>query len=274
MRFAQPILRATLMDRILFFAQSKGGIVLLTLLAFLLLERLFPVASAIGGLRRVGRNFALAGMNGVLGWAVVVPVSAAAAHWAPDWRPAWLAGGMGLALDLLLLDLWIYWWHRTNHRWPLLWRFHEVHHLDEFLDASSALRFHWGEVLLSAIVRALVIFLAAVPLASVVVFETVLAVATMFHHSNVRLPRAIEQALALVIVTPSIHWVHHHATRTDTDSNYSTVLSVWDRLFGSRSASRRVMDMPIGVEGHREEPIVSLLKRPFLSAAARLPRSS
>ncbi len=262
------------MDRILLFAQSKGGIVLLTLLAFLLLERLFPVARAIGGLRRVGCNLALAGMNGVLGWAVVVPVSAAAAHWAPDWRPLWLTGWLGLGLDLLLLDCWIYWWHRANHRWPLLWRFHEVHHLDEFLDASSGLRFHSGEVLLSAIVRAMVIFITGMPLASVVLFETLLAVVVMFHHSNLRLPGAVERVLSRVIVTPSIHWVHHHATRADTDSNYSTVLSVWDRLFGSRSATRRVVDMAIGVEGHHEEPIAGLLKRPFLPAAARLPRTS
>ena len=262
------------MDRILLFAQSKGGIVLLTLLAFLLLERLFPVARAIGGLRRVGRNLGLAGVNGVLGWAVVVPLSAAASHWAPEWRPLWLTGWLGLGFDLLLLDLWIYWWHRANHRWPLLWRFHEVHHLDEFLDASSALRFHSGEVLLSAFVRAVVIFVAGMPLASVVVFETLLAVVVMFHHSNLRLPRSLERLLSYVIVTPSIHWVHHHAVRADTDSNYSTVLSMWDRLFGSRSASRRVVDMAIGVEGHHEEQIAGLLARPFLSAAARLPPSS
>jgi sterol desaturase/sphingolipid hydroxylase (fatty acid hydroxylase superfamily) len=261
------------MDRILLFAQAKGGIVLLTLLAFLLLERLFPAVRALGGLRRVGRNLTLAGMNGVVGWAVVVPVSAAAALWAWDWRPSWLGGWLGLGLDLLLLDFWIYWWHRLNHRWPLLWRFHEVHHLDEFLDASSALRFHAGEVLLSALVRALVIVVASVPLASVVVFETMLAVAVLFHHSNLRLPRAFERVLSLVIVTPSIHWVHHHATWTDTDSNYSTVLSVWDRLFGSRSANRRVVDMAIGVEGHHEEPLVGLLKRPFLPVPARRQRT-
>jgi sterol desaturase/sphingolipid hydroxylase (fatty acid hydroxylase superfamily) len=122
-------------------------------------------------------------------------------------------------------------------------------------------------------VRALVIFVAGVPLASVVVFETALVVAVLFHHSNLRLPRAFERVLSLVIVTPSIHWVHHHATWTDTDSNYSTVLSIWDRLFGSRSANRRVVDMAIGVEGHHEEPLVGLLKRPFLPVPARRQRT-
>lgn len=251
------------MDRIILFLQSKAGIVLLALVAMLVLERLFPVARALGGLRRVGRNLSLGGVNAVLSWAVVVPVSAVAAQWALDWRPLWWAGWPGLALDLLLLDCWIYWWHRANHRVPLLWRFHEVHHLDEFLDASSALRFHFGEVLLSALVRAAVIFAAGVPLASVILFETLLALATMFHHSNLRLPPAFERALSFIIVTPSIHWVHHHARRADTDSNYATLFSVWDRVFGSRSPTARTPDMEIGVEGRKEEAIGGLVGRPF-----------
>jgi sterol desaturase/sphingolipid hydroxylase (fatty acid hydroxylase superfamily) len=253
------------MDRFFPFVQSKGGIVLLALLAMLVLERLLPVARALGGVRRVLRNLSLGGVNAVLSWAVVVPVSAIAAQWALDWRPLWWASWWGLGLDLLLLDFWIYWWHRANHRLPILWRFHEVHHLDEFLDASSALRFHFGEVLLSALARAVVIFVAGVPLASVIVFETLLALATMFHHSNVRLPRAFERALSLIVVTPSIHWVHHHARRTDTDSNYATILSVWDRMFASRSPTVRTMDMEIGVEGRGEQTIGRLVGRPFQS---------
>ncbi|MBC8035892.1 MAG: sterol desaturase family protein [Rhizobiales bacterium] len=251
------------MDRVFLFLQSKGGVVLLALVAMLVLERLFPVARALGGLRRVARNLSFGGVNAVLSWAVVVPVSAVAAQWALDWRPLWWAGWWGLGLDLLLLDFWIYWWHRANHRLPLLWRFHEVHHLDEFLDASSALRFHFGEVLLSALVRAVVIFVAGVPLTSVVVFETLLAMATMFHHSNVRLPPVLERALSFIVVTPSIHWVHHHARRADTDSNYATILSVWDRLFASRSATVRTVDMEIGVEGRREEALSRLVGKPF-----------
>ncbi len=251
------------MDRLVLFLQSKGGIVLLALVAMLLLERVFPVARALGGVKRVARNLSFGGLNAALSWAVVVPVSAVAAQFALDWRPLWWAGWLGLLLDLLLLDLWIYWWHRVNHRWPLLWRFHEVHHLDEFLDASSALRFHFGEVLLSALVRAGVIFLAGVPLASVVVFETLLALATMFHHSNLRLPAAVERGLSFFVVTPSIHWVHHHARRVDTDSNYATILSVWDWIFASRSKTRRTVGMEIGVEGRGEEKLGGLVGRPF-----------
>ena len=251
------------MDRIAIFLQSKGGIVVTVLVALLVVERLFPVARWLGGLRRLGRNFSLAGLNAILSFAVVVPVSALAAQWGLDWRPQAWSGWAGLGLDLVILDCWIYWWHRANHELPFLWRFHEIHHLDEFLDASSALRFHFGEVFLSALVRAAVIFLLGVPLANVVVFETLIALVTMFHHSNVRLPFWLERPLSFIVVTPSIHWVHHHAIRADTDSNYSTLLSVWDRLFGSRSGTRRSPDMPIGVEGGHDRGIAALVKRPF-----------
>lgn len=243
---------------------SYKGLVILTVLAVLLVaERLWPVARTLGGLQRVGKNLSLAGLNAALSWAVVVPLSAFAVSHALDWRPMWWSGWPGLVLDLLLLDCWIYWWHRANHVVPVLWRFHEVHHLDGFLDASSALRFHFGEVLLSALVRVGVILLLGVPLLSVVVFETLLALSAMFHHSNLRLPPRLERALSCVIVTPSIHWVHHHAIRRDTDSNYSALLSLWDRLFASRSATRRSPDMPIGVEGLSDKGLAQLVARPF-----------
>lgn len=244
--------------------QSKSALVLLALVVFLVLDRVFPMARVVGGLARVAKNLALALANGFLGWLVVVPLSAFAAQHGLGWRPLWWSGTAGLVIDLLILDMWIYWWHRGNHVVPFLWRFHQVHHLDQFLDASSALRFHFGEVLASALVRAGVIFLLGVPLATVVIFETVLALAAMFHHSNVKLPRGLERLLSLVIVTPSIHWVHHHALRADTDSNYATVLSLWDRLFGSRSATKRTADMAIGVEGASDLTLTGLLKRPFV----------
>lgn len=251
------------MDLVVQLLPYKGVIVLAALGLFLAMGWMFPAARMVGGLVRIGRNLSLASVNAGVSWLIVVPVSALAAQWALDWRPLWWSGWTGLVLDLLILDCWIYWWHRANHEIPALWRFHEVHHLDEFLDASSALRFHFGEVVLSSLVRAAVIFLLGMPLASVFVFETLLALSAIFHHSNVRLPAWLERPLSWVVVTPSIHWVHHHALRRDTDSNYASLLSMWDRLFGSRSSTMRSPDMPIGVEGRSERPLASLLLRPL-----------
>jgi sterol desaturase/sphingolipid hydroxylase (fatty acid hydroxylase superfamily) len=171
-----------------------------------------------------------------------------------------------IIFDLLILDLWIYAWHRLNHALPFLWRFHEVHHLDENLDTSTGLRFHFGEVALSSIVRAGFIWFLSIPFNTVVVFETLVVITALFQHSNLRIPPQIEAALSKLIITPSRHWVHHHALRQDTDSNYATILSVWDVLFKSRSPNERHMAMQMGVEGVKDENILRLIFRPFWRA--------
>jgi sterol desaturase/sphingolipid hydroxylase (fatty acid hydroxylase superfamily) len=212
---------------------------------------------------RVARNGALWLLNVLLSLGFVVPLTAWAAGHALVWRPAWWSGGPGFALDVLLLDFLIYWWHRANHEVPFLWRFHAVHHLDRFLDTTSAVRFHLGEVALSALARAGVILLIGFPLRSVLAFEAILLAATLFHHSNARLPAAFENALARVVITPSRHWVHHHRRRADTDSTYGTLFSFWDPLFGTTTPTRRTLTMPIGVEGAEERDLVGLLVAPF-----------
>src|SRR5204862_1803697 len=116
---------------------------------------------------------------------------------------------------------------------------------------------------LSAVARAGVIAVFAIPLSSVLTFEALLLVASGFHHSDLRLPPGLERALSWIVVTPSIHWVHHHRIRSDTDSNYSTILSLWDRLFASRSSTMREVGMPIGVEGRDELALAQLLIAPF-----------
>jgi sterol desaturase/sphingolipid hydroxylase (fatty acid hydroxylase superfamily) len=228
-------------------------------------ERLFPAIPfpPSGRWSRPARNLAFLAISALVSLAVVVPVSKWAAGLALGLRPGWARGGAGLLFDLLLLDFLIYWWHRANHRLPFLWRFHEVHHLDRFLDVTTAVRFHFGEVILSALARAGVIALFAIPLSSVLAFEALVLAGAAFHHSNLRLPPAFERALSFIVVTPAIHWVHHHRVRRDTDSNYATVLSLWDRLFGSRSPTRRTPEMEIGVQGREEQDLAGLLLRPF-----------
>ena len=252
-------------------ALLKSVAVVLWFAAFFAGERVRPASpppeSSDGPGKRVGRNLGLWACNIALSLAFVLPLTALAAAHGLGWRPeAWgsLAGGWPmLVADIVVLDLWIWAWHRANHEIPFLWRFHEVHHLDETLDASTALRFHFGEVALSACVRAVVIFLLGVPLAHVLLFETLVLCAAIFHHSNLALPPGLERRLSRVIITPSVHWVHHHSVRSDTDSRYGTIFSFWDPLFGTLTPARRTASMPIGVEGRREENLARLLARPF-----------
>lgn len=213
--------------------------------------------------KRLARNLGLWLCNTALSPLITVPITAGAASiglWArPEGAQAWPLW----LLDLLLLDLWIYWWHRANHEIAPLWLFHQVHHLDEFLDVSSGLRFHPGEVLLSALARAFLIMALAMPLSSVLIYEVLVLAGAAFHHSNVGLPPRLEAALRRAIVTPSHHWVHHHRVRRDTDSNYGTVLTLWDRLFASLSATARTPDLPIGVENARDQSLPTLVALPF-----------
>lgn len=226
-------------------------------------ERLWPAETRLGGWSRVARNGGLLVINMVLAPLIVLPLAAWATTWQLGLRPDWWAGVWAIALDLVLLDLWLYGWHRANHQVSFLWRFHEVHHRDGFLDVTTAVRFHAGEVVLSALARMIPIALLDIPLVSVVLLEGILLIATGFHHSNLRLPHRVEQVLSWFVVTPSIHWVHHHNVVRDTDSNYATIISAWDRVFASRSPTQRMHGMTLGVEGQGELGFLALLVRPF-----------
>lgn len=250
----------------------KSYAVILWFALFFAGERLYSSARPGGAWRwdqrRLARNLGLWLVNVGGSLFVVVPVTVWASGHGLWPRPSWWRDGVGLALDLVLLDFLIYWWHRANHVVPFLWRFHEVHHLDRFLDTTSALRFHVGEVILSALFRAAVIVILAIPITSVLIFETLVLLAALFHHSNVKIPAPIEAALSRIVITPSIHWVHHHAVQRDTDSNYGTILSIWDPLFGSRNRRyARNPEMTIGVERTEELGFLGLLARPFTRRA-------
>jgi len=252
-----------------FLITYKILIVVIWFLLIFLLERLFRAAeypeflSSLKRRWRVIKNVSVSAINMVLSPLIIIPLTAFISLQFSSWRPEWMAHPAFFLVDLLLLDCFLYWWHRINHKLPFLWRFHEVHHLDEFLDSTTALRFHFGEVFISAIVRSVVIVALGIPLASVIIFEIFIVVFSVFNHSNIRLPAALENGLSKFIVTPSIHWVHHHAKRYDTDSNYATIFSFWDRVFLSFSPNSRRLNMPIGVEGKKDVSLVSLLLRPI-----------
>jgi len=244
--------------------EYKGWIVAGAFVLLFTLEHLRPAVTAgLHPIRRILKNLSFWPVNIGLSLAIILPVSYFAAKHALWERPDWLSGLLGLALDIVLLDLFIFWWHRALHEMSFFWRFHEVHHLDEHLDTTSAIRFHFGEIFLGAVIRAAVIVLFAVPFSSVVLFETLVLVFTFFHHSNTALPPRFENVLSKIIITPSIHWVHHHAIRKDTDSNYGTIFSFWDRLFSTKSITQRFRTMKIGVEGGKDINFLGLLIKPF-----------
>jgi len=133
----------------------------------------------------------------------------------------------------LLFDLWMYWWHRLNHEIHFLWRFHRMHHTDLEMDASTALRFHPGEKIFSDIIRLAVIPVLGLELLAFAIYRVVMSPIILFHHSNIALPEKFDRILRAVIVTPNMHRVHHSIIREETDSNYGSVFSFWDRILGT-----------------------------------------
>ncbi|NOT11280.1 MAG: sterol desaturase family protein [Methylococcaceae bacterium] len=172
---------------------------------------------------------------GVLNWLVV-----------PDW--------MSLVLSLLLLDLAIYAQHIVFHKCPVLWRVHQVHHTDLEFDATTAVRFHPLEIMLSMAYKVVcIVVMGANPLA-VIAFEIILNGAATFNHSNVTLPAAVDNMLRWLIITPDMHRIHHSAIASETDSNYGFSISCWDRLFNTYTSEpeRSQTTMAIGLSSFRE----------------------
>jgi len=176
--------------------------------------------------------------------------------------PAWLA----VALAVVLLDYTLYLWHVLTHRAPFLWRFHLAHHVDLDLDASTALRFHFAELVLSVPWRAGQILIIGVSPLAFSVWQTLLFVSILFHHSNVELPVGLERRLNRFVVTPRMHGIHHSAVKDETDSNWSSGLTVWDRLHGTLRLDVPQDEITVGVPAYRDPAeigLVEILRLPF-----------
>ena len=172
-------------------------------------------------------------------------------------------------ITLIFMDFMLYVWHLLNHEVPLLWRFHRVHHTDLNMDVSTATRFHLGELAVSAVIKASLVYLIGADLLGVLVFESALVLCAQFHHSSLRVPQGFEKWFWLLFVPPSMHRIHHSVKIRERDSNYGTVFSVWDRIMGTMVTGVEQSKIIIGVGGHHQESklnIHHLLVMPFLPA--------
>ncbi len=168
-----------------------------------------------------------------------------------------LEGWLEVLLSLIVLDAFDYFWHRANHRVPFLWRFHKAHHADVEMDVTTALRFHPGELLLSAFAKAGWVLLWGPTAIAWFVFEGLISLCAQFHHSNIDLPDRVERWLSRIIVTPRFHTSHHVVDRRYGDANFSTIFSFWDPLFGSYNQvpSAQLTDDAIGLPQGRDRTL-------------------
>jgi sterol desaturase/sphingolipid hydroxylase (fatty acid hydroxylase superfamily) len=162
--------------------------------------------------------------------------------------PVWLE----LPASVALLDYTLCIWHYLTHKVSLLWRFHQVHHVDLDLDASTALRFHPGEMALSAPWRGAQVLLLGISPLALSAWQTLTLLAILFHHSNVELPVDLERRLSRVIVTPRMHGIHHSIVHEETDSNWATIFSWPDRLHGTQRLNVPQDGITIGVPAFQD----------------------
>jgi sterol desaturase/sphingolipid hydroxylase (fatty acid hydroxylase superfamily) len=258
-----------------FYSFARGAGLAFTLLLALGLERwrphergLRPAWGTNGGLWAIDA-LVMALLCGACGWTV--------AAWAGDrglgllrWGGA--GAGVSIAAGVFGLDAVSYAWHRANHRIPLFWRFHQVHHADASFHATTALRFHPGELGMALPVRLAAVLVLGVSPPGVLVFELLFGAANLLVHGNFDLPRAFDPHVQRVLVTPSLHRAHHTADWRELDTNFGTIFSFWDRLFGTFQTgdpARRIVTGLPGSAGASSPGLVQSLLLPVATTRRR-----
>ncbi len=254
-----------------FLAAHEAGLraaVMFGLLAvFFMLERLMPRRHQNPSAAHMSGNLLIGFLNGGLVRLLLPGGLAALALWQsgggllglfdlPDWSV--------FIFSLILLDLVLYWHHRAFHEIPFLWRLHGAHHSDRTLNVTSGLRFHPGEALVSAAIKAAAIILIGAPATAVIMFEILLNGASLFNHANWHLGRA-DGFLQRLIVTPDMHRLHHSRAPQESRKNYGFFLSVWDRLFASYQAepAQAHQHIELGLAEAENDNFAATLMHPF-----------
>ena len=231
-------------------------------------------------LRRVARNLVLSVPSHAVSRVAMLPVPLAIAAWAQtrhigllNWvtLPRWAS----VSVTFLLMDYAYWWWHWANHMIPFLWRFHNVHHTDLDMDVTTATRFHFGEMLFSVAFLSLAVVLFGISPLMLVIFFMSFEAATLFHHSNWRLPIKVERVLNLILVTPRMHGIHHSIVQRETNSNWGTIFCWWDKFHQTLRRDIPQDEITIGVAAYRDEhelTVGKLFALPFRKQRAwRLP---
>lgn len=169
-----------------------------------------------------------------------------------------LPAAVEVVTAVLLFDYTLWHWHRINHGVPFFWRFHLVHHVDRDMDASTALRFHFGEHALSIGWRVLQVAVIGPSPVAVWIYHGLLVASILFHHSNTRLPVRLERLLVRLVVTPRMHGIHHSDWRNETNSNWSSLLSVWDYLHRTLLLSIPQEKVVVGVPAYQAPEDVTI----------------
>jgi sterol desaturase/sphingolipid hydroxylase (fatty acid hydroxylase superfamily) len=163
------------------------------------------------------------------------------------------------AASVILLDLIFYGVHWANHHVPFLWRLHRAHHSDLDLDVTTSQRFHIGEVLISTLTKAASVAALGISWMGLLIFELALQAATQFQHSNLRLLEPVDNGVRYLVVTPHMHWIHHSFRPREHNTNFGTIFTAWDRLFGTYFMQTRQEEIRVGLAEYPSLDQVGLL---------------
>jgi sterol desaturase/sphingolipid hydroxylase (fatty acid hydroxylase superfamily) len=178
--------------------------------------------------------------------------------------PFWL----NAILLIILYDVWMYIWHRANHEIGFLWRFHRMHHSDPEMNVTTALRFHTGELFLSSFLRLIIFTLLGMNTGILLIYESMMMPVIYFHHSNIRISHNVDRILRAIIMTPWLHWVHHSNVQKETDTNYGTIFTWWDRIAKTFYLREDPENIELGLVDFKVSTFQTLwgmLKTPFIS---------
>jgi len=211
----------------------------LTLGVLLVLEHAIPIRRPTHPkLLRISTNLTIAGCNALVMNVLFTGVLLTWAERAYGSSPGLLGmANLGLAgttvASVILLDFIAYGLHRAYHRLPFLWRFHRAHHSDLDIDATTAVRFHVGEALMTSTIKAISIPVVGISWIGFVAYEVAFQIVAVLSHSSVRFPESLDRSLRVILVTPRMHWTHHSRHPNDHHTNFASVFSGWDRLLGT-----------------------------------------
>ena len=172
-----------------------------------------------------------------------------------------------IIFGVLALDLFAYFAHVLLHKSWLGWQFHRVHHSENAVDVTTAFRQHPGETVWRILWQLAAIIIFGIPLWVVIVYLILSGLNAELEHANIRLNFRVDRLLRLLVVTPNMHKVHHSRDQRQTDSNYSNIFSLWDRLFGTYTSAIDFRKLSYGLDGFdviERQTLRGLLKMPFM----------
>lgn len=175
--------------------------------------------------------------------------------------------GLKILAGLFLIDFADYWFHRFDHKIPVLWRFHRVHHSDTSMDASTAIRTYPTELIYFTIGELIISITFGLDIMSMNIFLLILLPVLFIQHTNIEYPDWVDRVFGWLFMMPNFHKVHHEQNQIYTDSNYGTIFTIWDKLFGTFRI-KPIGEINYGLkefEGNRKQSFLYLMKSPFIN---------